>query len=804
MLIVTMLLPITANAVIVQDPNGNTITLPEFEDTKTHWAKQAINQWQYYKVIAGVGKNKFDPDGFVTRRDFAVIIDKLFKYVDVAVNSFTDLELEQYYTLPMLRLNAAGIMVGDGKSIRPHDSITRQEAAVVICKAFNIAPEEGKTTFKDDAQISSWAYPYVKAMQRVKYINGGSDGNFNPHGKLTRAQAITIINNIINAFYNTSGRYTNAYVGNGFINQSSVTVSNSNITGNVYVSPGVRYGDTVIDNTIINGSIIHMGEKSRINITSNAEIKKVELIANEIEITNADKVGTVVLGNKAKTANLKGIPGKVVLAPGTKAVVDDVEFVNNGNSEISYTRKVLESEIAGNKGYIAGGPKVSMSRLSIDMDNNVKANDIQVQTRGDSEITEVGIIYNKNTEVPTLEDYDEKQKFEGNEADYASFYMVIPNQRSGETWTYRAYVKNKNGKVGYSNPLSAKSYSYEIVANVIDTKYEYDSLGAVVAINKKFEIFIHGSNIPKVGTVVALSNYNNGIEEAYTETNATLTTKSETSVYTKLSYTTTLKYTPNVNGAIIPHKFFGYRVSFGSDMGYKEKFPTFTDNTKIEKDVDSVVSGEASFSGDSTINIVNNRFTEGTGAIVETGVVILESYSGSSMPGAVSSSQNWQKYKSYAGSGVLNPSFNVQIDVAPSSYKVYYYAAYVKTTSQTTYGNIKMVSSPSIPVFQGVKHVSVGTYKTNAIVELNVVSSLPINVTGSDGIYSFTNTTDGKTVEKYSYKPIEVANPTFSNNVLKLTFTDLEPNKTYTVRLRLANSKGLAPEAYFTFNTNGN
>ncbi len=54
--VLTLFMPGVAHAVIVQDPRGIEVELPEFEDTKGHWAEKVINQWQYYEIVKGVGK----------------------------------------------------------------------------------------------------------------------------------------------------------------------------------------------------------------------------------------------------------------------------------------------------------------------------------------------------------------------------------------------------------------------------------------------------------------------------------------------------------------------------------------------------------------------------------------------------------------------------------------------------------------------------------------------------------------------------------------------------------------------------
>lgn len=777
-----------AYAVIVQDPNGREIELPEFDDTKGHWAEKTINQWQYYDIVKGVGEKRFEPNKPVTRRDFAVIIDRLFKFYDIGVNSFSDLELDQYYTLPMLRLHAARVMYGDGKNIRPHDHITREEAVTMLCRAFGIETKNITAGFTDDDEIAYWAYPAVATFKSYGYING-FNGKFNPKGKLTRAELVMMIDNLIEAYYRDSGAYTNIYTGNGFISTSGVVLRNSQITGNIYIVQGARGGQVILDNSNINGKVIVNAESSQVLLQGNSVVSEIDIKAKNVVINNADLASIITVGEGISGANLDKVPERLILKAGASAVVDGVEFKNDGSSDISYKESVLIKEIAEKKGYVVGGPKVILENVSITIDNNVTLA-IKLDNTGDSDIEEIGIIYNKSDEVPTLDDYDVQKKFKGNEADYASFTMNVEGQDAGEVWTYRAYAKNKNGKIGYSSPKSIKAYQFDITGNVINTKMIYNSDGTLGGVEKTFEVFINGENVPTIARVVALSNLENMIDEPYTETDCAINKSYVSSDYKKLSYTAKILFSVQQDGSIYPHKFYGYRVTFMSGETI-ERFPTFTDYTKLPQDVNKIETGTASFHTSQILNINGNVFEEGSGIPVELGVVLLERDIDDPAPTSVNPADGWKRYPYYAGYGKWNSPYSVQIDVSGNPNIIYYYAAYVKTTTRTTYGSIKRIISHSAPVYQSIKKITVGTQKNNAIVELNVLSSLPLYLTAADGIASFVKASDGTPVEAYHNKPLSAAGAQHDGEVLKITFVGLEPNEDYNVTLRLGNAQGV-------------
>lgn len=787
---ITLFMPGVAHAVIVQDPSGNEVELPEFDDTKGHWAEKVINQWQYYEIVKGIGNKKFEPNAYVTRRDFAVIIDRLFKFYELGVNSFGDLELNQYYTLPMLRLHAAGIMYGDGKNIRPHSYITREEAVTMLCRAFGIDTVNTTAGFKDDNAISPWAYPSVATFKRYGYVSGYGNGIFNPKGNLTRAEMITIIDHLISAYYREAGKYTNVYKGNGFISVGGVIISNSNIDGNIYIVHGAKSGEVSIENSTVDGKVIIQAADSRITFRGDTSVDEVEVKANNVNIVGSEIPDRIVVSNKAKGVKLDKVPKYLVLKGESSAVLDGVEFANNGSTEIKYSGDNIVKEVVNKKGTVVGGPKITLSNISITVDNKVTIGPIQLMDKGDSNIKEIGIIYNKSSEVPNIDDYDVKKQFNGNEADYASFTMNVSDQTGGAVWTYRAYAINGSGKIGYSDPKSIQAYSFDVQGNVIDTRILKNSDGTIAGVEKTFEIFIKGSKIPDIARVVALSNLNNGIDEAYRETEAALTRSYVSTDYKKLSYTSKHYFYVTNDGNVYPDKYYGYRIVF-MDGETIEKFPVFTDNSKLPDDVKRIETGTASFTGSSVLNISNNIFEEGSGIPVELGVVILEKSPSDPAPTYVNPADGWKKYPYYTGYGSWKSPYYVNINIGGSPNIVYYYAAYVKTTTKATYGQIKRIISPSPPVYFGVKSITLGTQKTNAIVELNVLSSLPLYTTAGDGIASFVKESDGTPVEAYNNKPLSVAGAQFSGEVLKLTFTGLEPGQRYLVVLHLGNAQGV-------------
>ena len=94
-----------------------------------------------------------------------------------------------------------GIIVGSDGKFRPNDTITREEMAVIIVKAYTYLGGKGANgaidNFSDKNSISAWAKAYVDSAASVGLISGMGDGTFGPKANATRAQAASVVYRVI-------------------------------------------------------------------------------------------------------------------------------------------------------------------------------------------------------------------------------------------------------------------------------------------------------------------------------------------------------------------------------------------------------------------------------------------------------------------------------------------------------------------------------------------------------------------------------------------------------------------------------
>ncbi|MGQ9531408.1 MAG: S-layer homology domain-containing protein [Desulfotomaculales bacterium] len=179
----------------------------EFSDVgPQHWARQAIREMARKGILHGVGAGRFEPEGLVTRAQFAkMLVLALAIPVDEAVyeRTFADVTPEDWFyryvetASPYL----TGFRAGDQLLFRPHLSAVREDMAVAIAKAHGLAPADPSvlSQFTDHERISEALRPYVAAVVQAGLMKGYPDGTFRALGTLTRAEAAVLLYRVMQA-----------------------------------------------------------------------------------------------------------------------------------------------------------------------------------------------------------------------------------------------------------------------------------------------------------------------------------------------------------------------------------------------------------------------------------------------------------------------------------------------------------------------------------------------------------------------------------------------------------------------------
>ena len=170
----------------------------KFKDiSSVSWAAEAITKLYEAGIVNGVTENEYEPNGLVTREQFAKLLAVTLKIYDKnAVCDFSDSQ-NDWYSSYVASVKNAGLINGVGDNLfGVGRNISRQDMAVMIYNALKFKSVElksEKTDFTDFDQIAPYAQEAVKFLVGNGIINGMSDGSFGPNDNATRAQAAVLI-----------------------------------------------------------------------------------------------------------------------------------------------------------------------------------------------------------------------------------------------------------------------------------------------------------------------------------------------------------------------------------------------------------------------------------------------------------------------------------------------------------------------------------------------------------------------------------------------------------------------------------
>ena len=227
-----------------------------FTDTTGHWAETAITKWsEEYSIINGYEDGTFRPDNSITRGAFAGILDRFLQFQSTSpAGTFSDLT-GNYWEDAILKLHAAGVYLGNNGAALAGDTITRQQAVAMIARAFGLESETTTVYYLDADQVAEYARPYLAEMTARGYISDSSDGYFRPTDAITRAEIVTILDNMIEVLLQSHTTYAQDVEGSLMINAAEgAALQDMTIAGDLIVAPGVT-GTVTLENVAVLGDV---------------------------------------------------------------------------------------------------------------------------------------------------------------------------------------------------------------------------------------------------------------------------------------------------------------------------------------------------------------------------------------------------------------------------------------------------------------------------------------------------------------------------------------------------------------------
>ena len=349
-----------------------------YPDTKDNWARDAIQAMTQAGYLSGYADNTFKPSAQITREQAAAIYGKVLQHnlneqelAEIATKesstSYSDVEADRWSSSAIKLVSAAGVMEGTSKTaFTPSKTMDREQfvaSAASLAKKLNLSTpvKAEKVTFKDEASISSAYLADIQYMAQRGIVASGATENFNPKQPVTRAQAATILNRMLN--------------GAGLATPKHTTTE---AKAEAAVKEDAKKADTALEK-----------DTSKVSKDAKKDVAK----ADKAVKSDAKKVEKDVKGNKDAAVAEKAEPTRVVrpVRRSTLKALDQKQQVALEDKVFSELNKTYKTEDAfQNYGVMYWRDNQLHVALKTDSDiSTVKAN---LANRGDSTVNNYVVV----------------------------------------------------------------------------------------------------------------------------------------------------------------------------------------------------------------------------------------------------------------------------------------------------------------------------------------------------------------------------------------------------------------------------
>ncbi|SEC18389.1 S-layer homology domain-containing protein [Paenibacillus sp. GP183] len=253
--------------------------LIKFKDIGNHWAKSQIEKWMEQGKVSGYDDGTFRPDKAISRAEIVTILNNFLEIKNTTnkKSSFVDVQLSDWYYENIALAEGLGYISGySGNIFKPNNIITRAEVASILDKLLKLGkitsskPSQSNhvdvKNFGDIDQIPLWAFSSVDNVIKNGLMQGYPDNTFGAERPITRAEAITVFDNIFSQKNNdiptptspspttpTSSDSSNG--GEGDTTPPIVQITSPTVTGTTYTvsTPTITVSGTAWDNISVDG-----------------------------------------------------------------------------------------------------------------------------------------------------------------------------------------------------------------------------------------------------------------------------------------------------------------------------------------------------------------------------------------------------------------------------------------------------------------------------------------------------------------------------------------------------------------------
>lgn len=181
---------------VKEDENPNWII-----DGGIIWGGPELNKKDHFAYMIGYPDGRVMPEGKITRAEVSTIFFRMLtdssrdKYWS-STSGYSDVKIEDWYNNAISTLSNAKVINGYPEGdFKPNANITRGEFATMVSRFLTDEKVLTNKTFSDVK--GNWAEEAIVKLASRGLIAGYEDGSFKPNREITRAEAATLINSVL-------------------------------------------------------------------------------------------------------------------------------------------------------------------------------------------------------------------------------------------------------------------------------------------------------------------------------------------------------------------------------------------------------------------------------------------------------------------------------------------------------------------------------------------------------------------------------------------------------------------------------
>ena len=159
-----------------------------------------LNGVDHHAYVFGFADGTVKPNNSISRAETATMLYRLLTderrdAIHTTTNPFTDVSVNAWYNEPVSTMaNGKYIMGYTDGTFGGQNEISRAEFVAMLTRFVDV--KKGSFSFTDVPK-THWAYDCIATATQAGWIKGYTDGTFKPNQSITRAEAMSIINRVL-------------------------------------------------------------------------------------------------------------------------------------------------------------------------------------------------------------------------------------------------------------------------------------------------------------------------------------------------------------------------------------------------------------------------------------------------------------------------------------------------------------------------------------------------------------------------------------------------------------------------------